>query len=158
MSCLFHCVPSRRTMLPVAATVVSLHLLLLTGCGKSGPQTIVVRGTVTSGGKPLEGGTIAFQPTKVLEGAPMRPAIGQIEPDGTYSLTTFTKGDGVQPGEYQVVVTSLVGAPPLTQWEESPPPRKSRIPAKYNQTTTSGLTASIAADADEPLTIDFKCD
>jgi hypothetical protein len=135
-----------------------MQLLPLSGCGKAGPQTIDVRGTATSGGKPVEGGTIAFQPTKVLEGAPMRPAIGQIEPDGTYSLTTFTKGDGVQPGEYQVAITSLIGAPPLTQWEESPPPRKSRVPLKYNQPTTSGLTASIAADADEPLTVDFKCD
>lgn len=158
MPCEFCCIPSRRILLPIAVWVIGLHLLLLTGCGKSGPHTIDVRGTVTSGGKPLEGGTIAFQPTKVLEGAPMRPAIGQIEPDGTYSLTTFTKGDGIQPGEYQVAVTSLIGAPPLTQWEESPPPRKSRIPEKYNQTTTSGLTASVPADADEPLTIDFKCD
>jgi hypothetical protein len=149
---------TRGIMRSIAVSVVGLHLLLLSGCGKSGPQTVDVRGTVTSGGKPLEGGTIAFQPTKVLEGAPMRPAIGQIEPDGTYSLTTFTKGDGIQPGEYQVSVTSLIGAPPLTRWEESPPPRKSRIPLKYNQTTTSGLTASVPADADEPLTIDFTCD
>jgi len=143
-----------RRPCPVACVCLTA-LLALTGCGESGPRTIEVRGTVTYQGTPLEGGTISFFPTRSHEGLPRRPALGQIESDGTYQLTTFANGDGVLPGEYTVAVTSLIGAPPLTAWEESPPKRESRIPRKYNTFDTSGLSAAIPADGDGALNLDF---
>jgi len=152
---------SRRFWPLATARVAALglpYLMLVCGCGESGPRTIEIRGTVTTGGKTLEGGTITFKPTNVPDGGARRPAIGQIESDGSYTLSTFTHGDGALPGEYAVVITSLVGAPPLTVWEENPPKRKSRIPLKYNRADTSGLTASIPADAKGRLTLDFQAD
>lgn len=143
-----------RRLTPLLAALV-VGGTTLAGCGDSGPTTVSVRGTVTFEGKPLDGGSITFQPIQVADGAPMRPAVGEIEPDGTYTLTTFKKGDGVPPGEYAVAITSLIGAPPASEWEEAPPKRESRIPLKYNQTDKSGLTASVPADSRGTLTIDF---
>ena len=133
-------------------------LFVFGGCRDSGPKTIKVRGTITMAGRPLEGGTISFQPKQGAGGGSRRPAIGQIEPDGTYELNTYKKGDGIPPGQYEVSITSLIGAPPLTVWEENPPPRKSRIPLKYNLGSTSGLEATIPEDARGTLTLDFKVD
>jgi len=147
---------SRTSTATPAACFCLTIAVALCGCGDSHPHTIEVRGTVTYQGKPLEGGTISFFPTQAPEGLPRRPALGQIQPDGGYQLTTFDHGDGVMPGEYAVAITSLIGAPPLTSWEESPPQRESRIPLKYNTFDRSGLSATVPADADSPLVLDFQ--
>lgn len=149
-----HCrAPGERHGALFASLVLGLGMLA--GCESSGPTTIEVRGTVTFQGRPLEGGSITFQPINVSDGGPMRPAVGDIEADGTYTLTTFKKGDGVPPGEYAVAITSLIGAPPASEWEEAPPKRESRIPLKFNQADTSGLTASVPENSRGTLTIDF---
>lgn len=72
------------------------------GCGK-GPELAGVRGTVQYDGKPLTAGKVLF--TSVERG--MR-AVGQINQDGTYVLSTPRDGDGATPGKYKVtVVTDL---------------------------------------------------
>ena len=72
--------------------------LVWTGCGPSYPETAEVRGRVTYQGKPLPEGRILFWPP---EG---RPAMAEIGPDGSYSLTTFVTGDGAIPGEHRVTI------------------------------------------------------
>ena len=143
---------TRPTSLPLGLLLVAL---LLPGCGDGRPRTIAVRGRVTHDGKPLEAGTITFQPAQTPEGIPRRPAVGQIQPDGTYVVSTFEKGDGALPGEYRVAITSYVGEPPIEVLEESPPPRPSRIPLKYTSPATSGLKVTIPPDARGPVTRDF---
>ena len=72
-------------------------LLALAGCGAlSAPQgatTVPVKGKVTHNGKPLTKGVINFQP----EGAG-KDATGEIQPDGTFVLTTYKKDDGAVVG------------------------------------------------------------
>jgi len=81
-----------------AAAVAAAGLLV--GCGESGPKLVPVSGTVTLNGKPLEGASIAFQPTS-QDGIPAGDVTG---PDGNYKA--ITKGrSGVMPGKYKVVVT-----------------------------------------------------
>ena len=80
----------------------------LAGCGgsekASPPTTYQATGTVLSAdGQPVSGGMIEFRST---EGKPVS-AIGQIQPDGSFSLSTLvdsTKVPGAVAGRHQVIV------------------------------------------------------
>ena len=79
---------------------LALPALLLAGCGPSGSPVGKVQGKVVSGGQPVTGGTITFTP--VAEVADARPATGEVQPDGTFVLTTQKEGDGAAVGKHQV--------------------------------------------------------
>lgn len=118
----------------LSALAGSLVVLpLLTGCGSGNPPTAPVTGTVTFQGKPLPAGTVIFTPTA---GGP--PATGEIQPDGTYTLTTFEDGDGAVPGTHGVAVSAVLVP------EEGLPEATALIPMKYSSEQTSGLTAEVA--------------
>jgi hypothetical protein len=125
--------------------------LLACGCGESLPQTIPVHGRVTWQGKPLATGTVTFEPVEKGEAKPLRPPLGSIGPDGTYQLSTFRTHDGAMPGEYVVLIHSST-PPPM---ESTAPPAKSLIPHKYGSAATSGLSATVPADADGPIELNF---
>src|ERR1700687_5390629 len=72
--------------------------MALTGCG--GPRLGKVSGRVTVGGKPVTSGTIMFHP----DAGPT--AVGTIQPDGTYTLTTGKPGDGAVVGAHRVTIQS----------------------------------------------------
>lgn len=105
--------------------------VLLGGCGKSG--LVSVSGTVTLDGKPLQTGSVSFQP--VGEG-PM--GYGTIRSDGTYTVYTGTQ-EGLPPGEYRVTVVATGPMPEPTPQNPEPLPQ-SLIPLKYGSAKTSGLT------------------
>jgi len=75
---------------------------LLIGCGGGSghEETASVTGTVTLKGTPVTEGRIAFFPPKG------RPAMGTIQSDGTYTLTTFDPGDGALLGNHRVTITA----------------------------------------------------
>ena len=76
--------------------------VLLAGCGGAGGlDTARVSGTVTLDGKPLTQGTVSFTPEKG------RGATGQIASDGSFTLTTYKKGDGAVVGRHQVAIVSI---------------------------------------------------
>ena len=75
-----------------------LILFLSSGCGPSRPETAEVRGRVTFQGKPVPEGRILFWPPNG------RPAMAEIQPDGTYELMTFDEGDGAVLGEHRVTI------------------------------------------------------
>jgi hypothetical protein len=86
-----HAFLNRRT-----ATLLPL-MVLLGGCGQ---QRIPVRGVVVWRGAPVPHGQVVFFPT---EG---RPAYGDLDSEGRFSMNTLSAGDGVMAGEYRVVVQS----------------------------------------------------
>jgi hypothetical protein len=107
--------------------LLGVGLVLITGCGPSRPETAPVNGHVTFQGKPVSTGQIMFQPEHG------RPAIGTINPDGTYRLTTFQSDDGALPGRHRVTIEAkritgpkgrnnsaaeaeLVVGPPQIEW------------------------------------------
>lgn len=104
---------SGATLFPLMKYRVWLNLFPLTlfgmamlacfgGCG-SGPELAGVRGTVQYDGKPLTDGKVLFTSVEHTQ-----PAVGQINPDGTYVLSTVRPEDGATPGKYTVsVVTDL---------------------------------------------------
>jgi hypothetical protein len=64
-----------------------------------------VRGKVLLNNKPLPQGGIMFAPLAQGESANAgRTAVGRIQDDGTYTLTTYDTGDGAVVGEHWVTI------------------------------------------------------
>jgi hypothetical protein len=86
-------------------------------------------------------GTVTFQPDNG------RPATGEIQPDGTFSLSTFADKDGAIPGHHKVMIIANTADP--TKMPGSSPgyvPPKDLVPKKYNNLGTSGLEATVSKD------------
>jgi hypothetical protein len=109
----------------------------LAGCAKKGMKTAVVKGTVSYDGKPLPYGSVLFIPE-----SPGPTATGEIGPDGTYTLTTYAKGDGAVLGKHKVVVSAQEDT--SNQLPDSrnplPPPI---VPDKYTNPATTDLRAEV---------------
>jgi hypothetical protein len=130
----------RNVKLFCAAFLVSTSVA---GCGGSGPVTKKVEGTITfKGGPPPATGKITLAPVEVTEPFPRRPARGEFDEKGNFTLTTFDAGDGIIPGRYSVNVTC---------WREKPT-LETRLSANYVPPNFEH-EVTIAADADEPVEI-----
>ena len=114
-------------------------LALLAGCDSGGRQkTAVVNGKVTYRSKPVAGGTVTFIPDA---GGP--PASGELNADGTFTLTTYKSGDGAVVGKHKVFIVAMedmTGKLP-EQRNPTPPPT---VPMKYTSLATTPLTADVA--------------
>lgn len=107
------------------------------GCGRSDrPETVPLNGKVTYNGKPLTRGTVLLTP----DGSGYA-ATGEIQPDGTFKLTSFDKDDGAVPGKYRVAVQVFPeeGGLPGAESAGGKPP----VPAKYMAPSTSGIIVEI---------------
>lgn len=113
------------------------------GCSQGDQNDAAVQGNVTIDGVLASRGTVTFFPAK---GGPV--AVGQIHPDGSYSLRTGLNAGGspddakIRPGQYvvTVMVTGEPAAAELHKADGSPPiagPRLTSI--KYASKETSGL-------------------
>ena len=133
-------------------------LVLLAGCGDSGPRRVQVEGTVTLDGRPLAGKSLLFIPEPETPG---NGASAHTDQDGRYSPTAIVFGatrtyPGIPPGRYRVTVNEPVmlgdaGAAESVEPGEIAPamglddltPRKSEIPAIYNAAETTLLTIAV---------------
>ena len=125
---------------------------MISGCSKS-PDLAAVEGRVTYNGQPLKFGTVMFQNVKGGQ-----PAIGMIQPDGSFKMVTPKAGDGAKPGSYEVVVSCYENhdpskAPVADRGDMSP--GKSLVPQKYMMAATSGLTAEVKPEGNEPLVFEL---
>jgi hypothetical protein len=114
--------------------------LPLWGCGSSTGHyvgtTVPVKGIASYKGKPLTQGEITFEPADIG-----RDAHGSIQPDGTFELTTFNKGDGAVPGTHRVAVSGTS--------------KKDAVPSKYRNTSSSKTQVEVAEGKSE-YSVDFK--
>ena len=110
--------------------------LLCAGCGAN--DGAGVTGKVLYDGQPLTTGSVTFHP---VASGPL--AIGDIQSDGTYSLSVGTES-GLPPGEYRVTVGATGPMPEPTVADPMPLPQ-SLIPARYGDVNTSGLKYTVAA-------------
>jgi hypothetical protein len=132
----------------VLLSVTVMLCLMSSGCGSSRPETAPVSGRVTYQGRPVPSGRIAFQPE---EG---RLAIGAIDSDGHFSLTTFKPGDGALLGKHRVTIeaTRLSGGDPLPKNRQEelrvgggvPPVVEQLVPEKYSRLETTPLKAEVS--------------
>src|SRR5262245_46771168 len=106
------------------------------GAGAQAAPTVPVKGKVTFKGQPVTQGTVVFEP----DGG--REAHGEIQPDGSFMLTTFNKDDGAVPGTHRVAVTGAVKSKPA-------------FPLKYKNPSSSKVEVEVT-DGKIEYDIDFK--
>jgi hypothetical protein len=128
--------------------VVALLLLPLIGCGERHAGTAIVRGKVTLNGKPVPNGTVNFIPE-------MGPsATGEIQPDGSYTLTTYKPGDGAVLGKHKVVIVAMADNAGMLPESRTPLPPPI-VPIKYTSLATTDLTAQVE-DKENTINFDLK--
>jgi hypothetical protein len=131
------------------ASLAITFLILVSGCGRYGD----VSGTVTHKGKPLVWGTVQF------EGSDNMLKQGNINPDGTYSIS------GVAVGEAKAAVSSINPKSsdfqlrrPQEGGPKTPPRTEVKgwfpIPTKYDTPFKSGLVYTIKS-GDNTIDIDL---
>jgi hypothetical protein len=119
-----------RAILAIAPLAVALW----SGCGDGRPERVPVSGRVLIDGKPLETGNIRIHPPA------NRPASAKIQPDGSFTLSTYEFGDGAVTGTHPVTVTSIKMLSANTvRW---------LAPKKYTSADTSGLQFEITGPTD----------
>jgi hypothetical protein len=105
-----------------------LVLIPCWGCGSNEKpyvaSTFPVKGKVTYKGQPLTGGSITFESEE--NG---RESHGNIQPDGTFVLTTFKEGDGAPAGVHRVAVSGT---------------GKGVIPAKFHNPSSSKIQVEVS--------------
>lgn len=110
-------------------------LALAAGCSDGRPGRVPIQGRVTIDGKPLEAGNICFYPGE------NRVAMGKIQPDGTFTLSTYDFGDGCVTGRHPVSVNASKMINQQTmRWY---------APKKYAGADTSGLEFEVTEPTDE---------
>jgi hypothetical protein len=134
--------------------------LLNSGCGAdpSMPKLGKVTGNVTYKGQPVKAGSVTFTPDSVKGGATGQNALGQIEPDGSYELTTFNTGDGAILGQHVVTVQAYADTEafkPKADGTYSYKLPKPTIPLKYTKSDTTPLRLTVAEGANK-LDIELK--
>ena len=153
-----------RKLLTVA---LCLHVLfVLFGCGRSGlPGLVPAAGIVTFNDEPIEWAVISFAP---MSGT--RSASAVTDASGKFVVTTLDYGDGMQPGEYKVIVTKKTGTSGTTSASASSSAEdrgRSRdrkddrlivnhLPLKYGNKDTSGLTVSISSKGNKNIALKLE--
>lgn len=140
-----------RTLFVLAIPIL---VALATGCSGRGGLA-KVSGTVTLDGKPLPKGTLTFETTG------QRPAMARVENGQIVEATTYKTGDGVPVGLHKVSISAFEdaasavvddpgkGKAPAANYMMG----KSLLPARYNDPSTSDLTADIKAGSNA---LEFK--
>lgn len=100
--------------------ICGIFAAFLTGCGDASELEVAeVHGRVTCNGEPVPGGEIRFisvLPDGATEGPP--DAIGQIDENGNFTLTTYVTGDGAVLGKHQVIFRLPVAREDLEEAQE----------------------------------------
>src|SRR5262245_22894171 len=112
-------------------------------------------GLLTVDGKPVKNALITFVPDN--KGPIANARTGK---DGKFRLTTWTEGDGILPGDYQVCVVQLTTAPDEEPGEPVPTvysdpfrsPLRCRVPPPEGKIT---IDMKSAADKGRPMTPGF---
>jgi hypothetical protein len=127
-------------MLRITLCFGLLLLCCFVGCD-NGPVLVPVSGKVTIEGKPVKAGFVRIVPGNG------RPALGKIEPDGSFKMMTDKK-EGVLAGEHPVEIIAFDTINRQKVWF---------APMFYNDYLKSKLTAKIDGPMDN-LTYDLKWD
>jgi len=111
------------------------------GCGSADERKPVfpVRGSVLVAGKPAVKALVVFHPLNDSGSKTLRPS-GEVAADGTFSLSTYTTGDGAPSGQYAVTVLWLAGSSPIGGDAES---GEDRLGNRYSDPKTTTLRARV---------------
>ena len=88
-----------------AALVVLPLSVLVIGCNRSPYELAPVTGMVRVDGQPLSTGKVMFAPVSASDAIESgKPAMGRLQPDGTFELSTYKQGDGAVVGSHWVTI------------------------------------------------------
>ena len=126
----------------------------LAGCTRvpERPRPYPVSGKVLlPKGEPMRGGRVVFQPKDLTADESGLEAIGEINADGTFKLTTFEKDDGAVPGVYVVTIDPC-------SYKTATPRRfhESEIPKSYLSRKSSPLELEVKAGPNDVGTIQLR--
>ena len=120
--------------------MLGIGLLGCAGCGNGKPAVAPVSGRVLYQGKPVKFGQVFFHPSGGTQGR------GPIQPDGTFTLSTYGDKDGAQIAKHTVRVTCYeVQDPNADPKRLGSSNGKSLIPEKYASLTTTDLSEEVKA-------------
>jgi hypothetical protein len=144
--------PTARITLGLCSAVSIGLLLIIAGCGSSGPRAVPVQGKITLGGgewpKP---GVLYFTSTEPAAGFPRRPGTAKFDKTGAFVVSTAGAGDGLYPGKYAVAVECWEVPPSM---DPKAPPRRGVADRKYESAQSSGLTLNVP-EGSGPIHVDF---
>jgi hypothetical protein len=136
--------------------MIALAAFATAGCGGAGDRLPrePISGTVSFGGRPLNGGSIQLVP----EGSSAGISSGGVITDGRFRVA---REDGPVPGKYKVMIFAEGGRGAARAADEAPgrpePAAKGTaglIPLRYNFQTE--LTAEVKAGGPNDFTFDLK--
>ncbi|MEM7476765.1 MAG: carboxypeptidase regulatory-like domain-containing protein [Planctomycetota bacterium] len=123
-------------------------LALAAGCS-SNLRTYPVKGKVVfANGRNVVVGTVEFQSV-----AHRINARGQIQPDGTFELTTYKDGDGAIAGEHKCVVLQMVIGENMHGHR---PSEVGVVDPKFASYLTSGLSFTIDPDKENDIVVTVR--
>jgi hypothetical protein len=124
-----------------AALIACLLCAFVAGCGAD-DNLVPVEGRVLLQGQPLRGlsGSVTFVPDSSKGNASSTGAVGEIDAEGRYRLSTRGK-PGAAPGWYKVVVTAV---PAGTGDREVV--RRPALHSRYAAEKTTPLSVQVVAD------------
>lgn len=108
-----------------------------------------VQGQVTLDGKPVANATIVFKPVDGSKFKWREQPQAKSDAEGRFTVFTYEANDGAPTGDYKVGIAILADA----EEEGSDQVRRDKsvpkIPARYGDAATSGLTATVEAKPTE---------
>ncbi len=148
---------ARIALAPIAVRLGVIISLVAAGCD-SGPKLVPASGTVTLKNKPIPAADVIFVPE-----AGGAPVIGRTDEQGQFSLTTDGKL-GAYAGAYKVALTAVRQKREVDEAEavtmtnaQIAANHESLIPIKFNNTISSGLTATVSDNpAENEFTFQLK--
>lgn len=131
--------------------ILLISLLPSVGCGGGRTPTYPASGKVAfADGKPLQGGTVEFQSISPPNTGETRvSARGNIQPDGTFKLSTFRQDDGAIAGDHRALITQPIPPGRINPYKPVP----LVINEKFQRYDTSGLTFTVTSDGPNEFAI-----
>jgi hypothetical protein len=131
--------PAPRRQPAKGKIAFGLLLVLLAGCGQSGPELAPAQGVVLLDDRPLSDAAVTFQP---VDGGPV--ASGVTDAKGRFSLQT-TNRPGALVGEHRVTIVKqeMSGINPDGTAGPGGMQIEWKTPEKYARPETSPLTATV---------------
>lgn len=130
-----------------AAVSCCVTSLLLAGCegGPKHPPVYPVKGELFVKGQPAAGARLTLSPAENPDPALWKMGFPTtiVQPDGTFAFTSYAEGDGAPAGNYKLIGTWLEGDTGIPSEDESAPPLKPLLDAKYSRPESTPWTVVV---------------
>lgn len=129
-----------RRLIATGMLFGGMLLIALAGCGHTSRPTYRTGGKVVfPDGKPLVGGMVEFRSAGAEHTVVAR---GQVQPDGSFQLSTYRPNDGAVEGEHSALVAPFAPMGHMEEMKGAP----MVIDSRFTQFDTSGWKFTVVSD------------